>query len=218
MTRTVLIALFIATITATAHARLGETPDQCEQRYGKAVREIPGRGPIEYCRVYRKDGISISAVFIKGRTTPKAGCILYTTHQGDSTYSRTRKLTSEEQQSLLQTVPGTWTLPRNEPAPILQGGGRVRELSVKPNGIRDSRLKAVRDASSAALNTVYPYGPQLSPAEIGHNGLDKYAFTIYGGMALTYFNAADAIVEWSRAIEAQRKEDRKPDSKKFKGF
>ena len=218
MTRTVLIALFIVTTTLTTHARLGETPDQCEQRYGKHVLEIAGHGVVPFCRIYEKQDLKIAAVFIKGRASPKVGCILYSTHREVGVWLTRRKLTKEEQDSLLATVPGQWKFPSASPAPTLQGGGPRRELSVKPNSIGDSRMRASLDAAENMMQALYPCSISRGLKEVGRNGPDKYAFTFNGGIAITYCKVSDAIIAWSKAVEAQRAEARKPDPKELKGF
>ena len=217
MTRTVLIALFIITITVTAHARLAETPDQCEQRYGKHVTEIAGHGPVAFCRIYSKQGLNVAAIFIKGREAPKAACILYTTHQGGLYWMTKGKLAEEQRQSLLATVPGTWRLPRTAPAPTLQGGGRVKEMTVKQNSIGDSRTRTTRSAVKAATAAIYPRIAYRTPETIGQNSSTKYAFTIGGGMAITFYKVSEAIVAWSKVIQAQRA-PQKEDPKELKGF
>ena len=58
MIRPILVAL---ALTSPAFARIGETPEQCEARYGKPVetREISS--------TYRKGGVIVDCWFIEGR-------------------------------------------------------------------------------------------------------------------------------------------------------
>ena len=205
-------------LQSLAFARLGETPEQCEKRYGKAIKEIPGHGLVDFCRLYEKKDIKISAIFIKGRTTPAVGCILYSTHRREGVWLINRRLTADEQTGLLATVPGKWKLPSANPAPTLRGGGPVRELTVKPNSIGDSRMKESQATISAVLDALYPCSLQRAIHELGRNGPDKYAFAFLGGIGITYHKASDAVVEWSKSVQTQRAEDAKPDPKNVKGF
>ena len=65
-----LTLLFVATITATAHARLGETPDQLVTRYGQPLSEVDQKaenGKVAMASVvFQKGGFEINVAVTEG--------------------------------------------------------------------------------------------------------------------------------------------------------
>ena len=67
MRRLILIALLSFAATANLQARLEETEQQCDARYGKpTVADHPTPGS-DKTVTYHKDGVTISVEFVKGR-------------------------------------------------------------------------------------------------------------------------------------------------------
>ena len=62
--RACIIATFLFLLCLPAAARLGETPAQCQQRYGDPVRELAGNNGVAMARFYSKQGMEIIAVFV----------------------------------------------------------------------------------------------------------------------------------------------------------
>lgn len=50
-----------------AEARLGETVEECDSRYGAPVAEIPARLENASCRAYSKDGVRVRVEFVANR-------------------------------------------------------------------------------------------------------------------------------------------------------
>lgn len=82
-----ILVLFFLTIAA--HGRLGETPNECAQRYGIGMKDIGGGD--DYFVTYFKNGFRIRIWFNKG----KAAVILFA-HSDES-----KKLTEAEIKTLL---------------------------------------------------------------------------------------------------------------------
>lgn len=66
--RSALAVLAIALATLTAHARIGETPQECANRYGPPVKQLEGDQV-----VYKKSGLGVVVTFFNG----KAAAIAY---------------------------------------------------------------------------------------------------------------------------------------------
>jgi len=60
------VIIGVLAIPVSAKARLGETEDQCRQRYGSVVRSFPDSGLGKQLR-YEKNGLGISCYFRKGK-------------------------------------------------------------------------------------------------------------------------------------------------------
>ena len=104
-----LIGLFA--LAFTANARIGETREQCQQRYGQPVTNYPGDSALAGCDVYVKDGIAISAFFVtNARKETRAGLVIYSRMRPDveGVLLPPPEITSDEQTSLLGTVAGRW--------------------------------------------------------------------------------------------------------------
>lgn len=66
----VLAIVLVAVLSSTGWARLGETPEQCEERYGPALltKDVPkGDVPGAVYSHYNKAGLNIFATFYEGR-------------------------------------------------------------------------------------------------------------------------------------------------------
>ena len=78
-----------------AWARIGETPEQCQQRYGPPFLSDPGH------TVFRESGLIIVVTFYDG----KADSVTYFKAAGDA-QKNSRPLSDEEQQALLRVNGG----------------------------------------------------------------------------------------------------------------
>jgi len=94
--------LFSILIAASAFARLGDTPDQCNQRYGAKYTEKGGEGFWTAERIYEINGIRITLRFLPTNDgTTKAAYIDYKPILG--------KMSEVQIQTLLGTVSKEWT-------------------------------------------------------------------------------------------------------------
>ena len=86
---------------ASVRGQLGETPDQCDQRFGSVISHSGGNTGWSLENVYRTNGLTITVRFITLSTGSRiAGWVRYSTMD-----SRPGQSVRE---SLLKTVPGTW--------------------------------------------------------------------------------------------------------------
>jgi len=78
----ILVLLALAALTLPAHARLGETVDQCIARYGQPVaQEDEPAVPGEKSAIFEKNGYAIWAFFLNG----KCGMIIFLKIDRDKT-------------------------------------------------------------------------------------------------------------------------------------
>jgi hypothetical protein len=95
--------LYFLTILAVASAwgQLGETPEQCDQRFGSVLSHSNGNTGWSLENVYRTNSLTITVRFITLSTGSRiAGWVRYTsldTHAGQSL-----------REPLLKSFPGTW--------------------------------------------------------------------------------------------------------------
>jgi hypothetical protein len=106
--------LFMAT---PGFARLGETPDQCDERYGSKYTETAGQGYWAAERKYEKGGVRITIRFLRDETgNRKAEYIEY-----KPINTTTNRMTASKAEGLLQHVSRDWTpLALITPPPVTQ--------------------------------------------------------------------------------------------------
>ncbi len=103
MNKTPLPAIFLSVVLAIpAIARLGDTPEQCNQRYGPKYIEKGGEGFWTAERTYEINGIRLTLRFLPAQDgTTKAAYIDYKPIMG--------KMSEAQIQTLLGTVAKDWT-------------------------------------------------------------------------------------------------------------
>lgn len=154
-------------------ARHGETPVQCEERYGAAITNLLGNTDVEQVAIYKKDALNIIVVFIKGIDNKvTADLIFYTRAQPyDPLFYRVPAMSEEDEATILATVKGQWE--KYKPAQQLAGpkyvGGSstvtgqkvigtkptVKTMSSGP-GIYAATSEKVAKAVQDVLQLVYP--------------------------------------------------------------
>ncbi len=96
------VVILLVSFTAPARARLGETPEQCNQRYGAKYSEKGGEGFWTAERIYEINGIRLTLRFLPAQDgTTKAAYIDYTPLHG--------KMSDVQIQTLLETASKNWT-------------------------------------------------------------------------------------------------------------
>lgn len=212
-------------VVQAATARLGETPAECQRRYGEAVAKYPGHAGVAGVSVYVKDGLSVVAFFTKSPVKgTRAGVVIYSRLRPDvqrGSYA-TPKITDGEQRTLLETVPGRWKS-YNAP-PGLEGKPEgLKSISSRPSLLikyRDATAKAVR----RTVKTIYPanldFWTGAPPENIAHNGSKTFAFRVARdrGVAICSYDATKAIAAWADRLVAEKQNAKKPQQQKLPGF
>ena len=213
-------------VVQTATARLGETPAECQRRYGEAVANYPGHADVAGVSVYVKDDISVTAIFTKNRVKgTRASMIIYSRLRPD----RPRglflgpQIAENEQNAILGTVPGRW-----EDYDSKQGLTRTRKnlkrISTTPSMLIKHR-NATAEAVKKAVRAVYAahakdplVWPRTSPKNIAHNGPKVFAFDVLRGVGICSFDATKAITTWADQLASERANAKKPPAGKLPGF
>lgn len=170
------VFLFFMMLSAlTAFARIGETPAQCNARYGASITNVVGSGDILGFSEYCKDGINVVTVF--NRKNKKACFVMYsrgTLRTSDSRHSSISFLKENEIASFLASLPDSWGDPRGALTAVPNGFSHVETLapprSTKKNDFLpqqrqpakaiatettvDKNLKAARAAIEKALTAI----------------------------------------------------------------
>lgn len=94
--------LFMAT---PGFARLGETPEQCDERYGSKYTEAAGQGFWAAERKYEKGGVRITIRFLRGEAGTRTA--EYIEYKPINTTSN--RMTASKAEGLLQLVSQSWT-------------------------------------------------------------------------------------------------------------
>jgi hypothetical protein len=94
--------LFMAT---PGFARLGETPEQCDERYGSKYTESAGQGFWAAERKYEKGGVRITIRFLRGEAGGRTA--EYIEYKPINTTSN--RMTASKTEGLLQLVSQNWT-------------------------------------------------------------------------------------------------------------
>lgn len=115
-------------VLQVAQARVGESLQQCIQRYGEPVIKIEGYNSLYGVAVFAKDGIMVTAAF--DRTTKKCAAAIYTRGDYRTQKFRTemKQMTDGEFASLLATVPGRWI--ELDDAPLAASAGSTSNAQV----------------------------------------------------------------------------------------
>jgi hypothetical protein len=199
-TQILTITCAILLLNLPAAARLGETPTQCNERYGVPVREIAGGNGVAGARVYNKQGMEIIAIFVtRISLDPCVGMILYNTNTNRIT--RVGAMKAEVESPLLTTVPGRWE-PYAAP-PTLNSSTQGKQMRPTTSQLEQYR-ETCRLTLDAIVKVLYPPsvypGMVALPPDIGHIGTDKFAFRVADGLAIVSYNAVPAIQKWSEGL------------------
>lgn len=134
-----LAALFMV---APAYARLGETPEQCDERYGSKYTETAGQGFWAAERQYEKGGIKITIRFLKDQAGARK--VEYIEYKPLNTTSN--RLTEAKTEGLLQIVSRTWT-----PITLLTPPPQTHKPAADPSrtlgGTRTSRILSIEKST-----------------------------------------------------------------------
>jgi len=208
---------------------MGETPKECQQRYGAAVTNYAGHGNLDGVAIYVKDDISVTAFFTKAADkSVRATLIIYAHIQPDiQTPSAFRsEFTEAQQAALLATVPGRWS--GYDPPPTLAGRpAALKPISTEPSlTIRHRNLAAnVLGIAMKALRSLAPTNLSPTdreilspPAHIAHNGPRLFAYRMAGRIAIFSMDGADPIRLWAERVASERTAAQTPPEKKLSGF
>jgi hypothetical protein len=194
-----LALMMVLAVAPAAWARLGETAEQCSERYGRDFTEKPASNFWAFERIYVKNGIEASIRFLaEPRGVNKAGWVRYKPLK-----EYKNKFSDELLQSLLHTVPGDWQeLVRTSAPPATVHGTEkdtsAKDLSKKERDALEARGKRIKETvaeiEKVAGNPGKCWAGEKAYATAGKNGL-----TIFSEEYLGRFE------RWSEA-EAKRKE------------
>lgn len=162
-TRTTLIITLIFGLTFPLFARIGETPEECVQRYGATLKGTPSKhGFWDSEQRHEKNGVRISIRFLRGQDG-----VLHAEYLEYQPVNRSEfKLSPERTKSLMDIVSTNWVTltliplpptPTNaapDTAKILTRTSKVKVITMeKTGGIEEQRLqkeaeerKALRDS------------------------------------------------------------------------
>lgn len=138
------LALLLAALfmVAPVFARLGETPEQCDERYGSKYTETAGQGFWAAERQYEKGGIRITIRFLRDQAgARKAEYIEYKPLNTTS-----NRLTEAKTEGLLQIVSRTW-IPLTLLTPPPQTHKPAADPSRTLGGTRTSRIITLEKAT-----------------------------------------------------------------------
>lgn len=213
--RTIWLCLCSFAFGATSEARLGETMQECQGRYGAAVTNFPGHGDIAGVSVYGKDGISVIAFFtrIAGQGV-RASMVIYSRHFPEDKFvflqPQSKPFTDKEQDTLLRTVAGRWE--SYDPPPRLAGpSNRGVPVASQPSITirqRDTAAGAVRKAVETLYKPFLHTWAGLPHTNIAHNGPRIFAFGIGSGqgLAICTLEGVDSILYWATRMNAARRQ------------
>jgi hypothetical protein len=212
-------ALLYMMIAPHAWARLGETPAQCDRRYGAPTGSLPPEGDIVDVRLYRKDDVHVTVLF---RRKPGRGdtacCIAYAPYPPGSLHSFTPPFTDAQVKALLATVPGRWE-DYGEPDGLKRTQAVAKTVG-HPGGItgqrRDEVARMLESYGKATVRLFLPSPTTLS--DLGHNGLSHFAFLVARQVVIATHDAASDIEAWSKAQIERAKQTAEKEEKPLSGF
>ncbi len=215
MNRILLSLLILGVLAGNALARFGETPDQCVERYGAAITNLPGHADVERISIHTKDDLFIAIVFFRGADNPStAGLIFYSRAKPFAHgYSAAANLEPENENIILATVKGLWS--EDKPVKGLEGpkafgsintsSGRtfsnnaipkVKPISNSP-GITAGTGSKVAKAVQDVLHVIYPHASSLTLISLGHNGPRLFAFRVLHGVAICSADKISSLTQWT---------------------
>lgn len=213
----VLLFLAMAAVAMPAWARLGETTQECEARYGQHTGEMPGSGEVKSIRVYRKENTEVTAFFTgKGSQPATVSMIFYRVGTNTAQRQNSRPYSDEEIKTLLATVNGTWADYTN---PTLSAPKAINSFASRPP-TATQRMQPVtsqiEQRRAETFNVVKKTGELMYPmiftkpgvaylkvTDLGHVGNTCFAFRMEpsssytrDAVALVSYDAVPALQEW----------------------
>ncbi|MBM4149043.1 MAG: hypothetical protein FJ224_08355 [Lentisphaerae bacterium] len=224
MKRQAWIVVCALVLASSAEARLGETVEECQRRYGAAVTNYPGHGNVDTVAVYVKDGICVVAIFTKrAGVDTRASMVIYSRLHPDARglLAPPPEITEKEQAALLDTVSGRWKDYDDTPPRLAARPSKVVPLLPQPT-ITVRHRDATAEALNKAVEALYA-PPALSwirtpPKNIAHNGPKLFAFRILRGVAICSQDGAEAVRAWAERVISETAAARKPPEGKLSGF
>jgi len=217
-----IIALLIwGILLGNAHARFGETPEQCIERYGVAVTNLPGYADVERVAIHKKDELTITVVFFRGKDNQITAVLIHYTRAKPLLryHSFAPDITQEDVDAILGTVEGQWTL--DKPAIQLAGpkpfssniysASRFRPDSTIPtktpitNGssITSGMSDKVAQSVQGVLSMIYPNEITYTTTPISHNGPRLFSFRVLHGVAICSADKISSINQWANYTRQQ---------------
>ena len=224
MNQTACICVALLTVAVPALARIGETPQQCEDRYGKAVQEMPGAGNLKGIRVYWKDDTEITAFFTAAPyQTPRVGLIYYRIGTNGEQRSQLPQYTDAQVKALLSTVDGVWS--DYAPAPTLNAvktdpyrtTTRITPTSSQLETRRGEASEAVHKAGVLVLPIPFAPSDSYPVTDFRHLSNTHFAFKVSNGVAIIAYDAVPAITGWATQKKLENVPE-KPAPRKMSGF
>jgi len=215
MSKIILLLMIFGVLAGKAFARFGETPEQCEERYGAALTNLPGYSDVERVAIHKKDNLTITVVFFRSNDKPTtAGLIFYSLAKPFSYgFSCVLDLTPEDEDAILSTVEGQWS--QDKPAKELAGpkpfSSNVNSLShILPgssipkktpistgSGITSGMAGKVAQAVQGVLPLIYPHEITYTPVPISHNGSRIFSFRVLHGVAICSADRISGLNQWA---------------------
>jgi hypothetical protein len=202
---------------------MGETPEECQQRYGQPVTNYPGHGDVVDVVVYLKDGISVSVFFVKVSSKDTcAGLVIYLRVRPDVPCSSfpPPEFTQDEQTSLLGTVTGRWD---DHGYPPRLPGSLPKALPLSPAWSITARQ---RDTAAQTVQKVIGalYLPRQWPwvsttvKDVAHNGPKLFAFRAARGLVLCSYDHIAALARWADYAISEREKAKHTPKGRLTGF
>ena len=206
-------ALVSALTLSSAEARLGETPEECQRRYGAHLTERQGAGLVPMVRVYKNASFYITIAFAQKPHRPvTAGCVIYGKYAGRMRWTQARRIEEAERDGLMATVAGKWQSYSVESKLARSAKRGVKRMSVQPNQIaldrRDRASKALAAVSNLLMPDRPPSGYPIAP--IAHNRSRTFAFMHGQQLALLSVDGVEALENWQQVLDSLPKEEKRP--------
>ena len=221
-----LIFVFAALLVSPAMARLGETSDECNQRYGEQYTEAVGKGFWAAERKYEKNGVHVTIRFLrKGDGPLKAEFIEY-----KPVKLADDRLTEAKIKALMDNVSTEWVRlttkvappvpvkPPPDPSKSLTTDKKTRVISIgETTGYDKKQAEKVAKERKELLDSIAARNRDMSAlrakiGKIAFGGGEAWAssraFAIGNPSSLTlfsdaYMNAFDHQVELEKARKAK---------------
>lgn len=218
------LVIFFAvfSIVLTSKARMGETLEQCEARYGKPISEIIGGAGVYTIRTYQKEDIQITAFFM-GNSTQNAQVRMLVYEMVVKGFGKQplqyemltqHSLSPEEEKQLLSAIPGLWEV--DDARTTLKSTRKIDKPLIK--SFYERRLDACKAAVKDAITAVHKTGLEVPVNDLLHNNKEIFAFRVPGGMAVINQEAAPNIQRWAEVPLKHMENERNAPARTLDGF
>jgi hypothetical protein len=223
-------------IAPTTFARLGDTPDQCDERYGSKYTETAGQGFWAAERKYEKSGVQITIRFLRNEQgTRIAEYIAY-----KLTNATTNRMTPSKIEGLLNSVAPEWTpitlitpppvneKPVPDPKKTLNSSTAKKRITIEQSAGLDKR-KAEKEALDRQ-NLLNSIAAKNSEIQVLKNKIKKIttlsadtawqspkAYAVSTTSSLVLFSAA-FLTAYDHQAEIEKARQAKEDSSPLPGF